>query len=437
MSLRPPSSARPRPHLARRTGRLFGLCGLLGALSACESPTQPPHETFDAYGALPFVDQGFTRDGLVVLEDANAPLRDADLFTEAGLCLPGGLVGTACSPSGQPLPQVEVTVAGRDCRGQAVTLQTHSDARGRFVFQGLAPGPAEVNLRAGRFFSRTQAVVESDRLSPVNGSNEKLCLPSSETGLLVLTGDYDRLEDLLEGLGFEHDTSCGEIADFHQARRILSDPQALARYRIVFINCASGIDLNQLNSETQRIALNLSDFVAQGGSLYVSDLSAGFVHTLWPGMIEFDARFRAPTHADTCCVCTENCPSHCGLEGPGEPAPRTCHSPPEPVSCTTGSGTSGHGQSGQRWAQIVSPDLATWLGQERLELNFNLGGWVQMKAVQPSVEVLVRDEQSGQPLMVIFEPHRGGGKVAYTSFHNHAQASDAMRRILEALIFRL
>jgi hypothetical protein len=39
--------------------------------------------------------------------------------------------------------------------------------------------------------------------------------------------------------------------------------------------------------------------------------------------------------------------------------------------------------------------------------------------------------------MVLFQPEPGGGRVAYTSFHNHDQASDDMRAILSALIFRL
>ena len=76
------------------------------------------------------------------------------------------------------------------------------------------------------------------------------------------------------------------------------------------------------------------------------------------------------------------------------------------------------------------------VGSETFEVVFNLGGWMQMTAVGAEVEVLVESPE-GAPLMVLFEPSPGGGRVAYTSFHTHAQATDQMRAILGALALRL
>jgi hypothetical protein len=39
--------------------------------------------------------------------------------------------------------------------------------------------------------------------------------------------------------------------------------------------------------------------------------------------------------------------------------------------------------------------------------------------------------------MVSFEPDPGGGRVAFTTFHNEAQNDAAIDAILEALILRL
>lgn len=350
------------------------------------------------------------------------------------MCETGGLIGVTCSPAGGVLPGAEVTVSAQDCFGRPVTVQVTSDGGGRFVVRGLAPGPAEVNVRAGRFFSRIATQVFAGLNSPVNGDSEKTCLPAAEAGLLVVGGDYDRLGEVLDGLGFEHDEVCGTRTTHRPARQILGDAEALADYQMVFVNCASGIDLGQDNAEVQRIILNLRAFVAAGGSVYVSDLAADFVHRIWPGFVTFDARFSETSTGETCCVCTDCAPA---CVAGADPVGGCVGQGALPPGCANGGGTSGRGGPGIVPARIVPANLVDWVGAEHFDVNFNLGGWVQIASVVPSVEVLVADLADDRPFMVVFEPVAGGGKVAYTSFHNHAQATEAMRRILQALIFRL
>lgn len=403
-------------------------------LLGCAPDAQTLGDVRDARPTADFLDAGEVRDGLVVVSDAAPPSRDADIVTEAGVCETGGLIGITCSPSGAILPNAEVSVSSLDCFGRPTTVQVHSDAGGRFVVRGLAPGPAEVNVRAGRFFSRVTALVQAGLNSAVNGDSEKTCLPASETGLLVLTGDYDHIGDVLDGLGFEHDVVCGTRTTHRPARQMLANPEALAGYQMIFINCASGIDLEQDNPEVQVLIANLRAFVARGGSVYVSDLAADFVRRAWPDFVNFEARFSEPYTGEACCVCTD-CASEC-IAG-ADPVGGCVGEGSLPPGCATGGGTIGRGSPGLVPARIVPDNLVSWVGADHFDVNFNLGGWVQITSVAPSVEVLVADLADDRPLMVLFEPSPGGGKVAYTSFHNHAQATEAMRRILQALIFRL
>ena len=108
----------------------------------------------------------------------------------------------------------------------------------------------------------------------------------------------------------------------------------------------------------------------------------------------------------------------------------------QPEDCPRGGGVAGSGMAGTVQAFLEAPFLASALGSETVEVVFNLGGWVPILRHDPRVQVLARGED-GRPLMVLFEPSPGGGRVAYTSFHNHAQATEAMNRMLAALVLRL
>jgi hypothetical protein len=85
--------------------------------------------------------------------------------------------------------------------------------------------------------------------------------------------------------------------------------------------------------------------------------------------------------------------------------------------------------------RVVDPELIAALGFEDLPIRFNAPGWIQIAGVAAGTRVLV--EGDGRPLMVLFEPEPGGGRVAFTSFHNEAQGDAAIDAILESLILRL
>jgi hypothetical protein len=414
------------------------VAGLL-SLAACdpEGATAPPPAARDTAPPPTFGDASGLLDGTVVREDAAEPLGDAAIVNEAGVCRTGSVSGVTCAPSGDlPIPGARISAVTRDCRGREQVVDTFSDARGGFQLGGLAPGRTEVTITVGSFVGRFSVeVLPGADVFLSNGVSNKVCLRADAAGLAVLTGNFDSIEDRLDDLGFAYDLYCGDTIGHRAARQVLADWEQLRRYQVVFVNCATGIDLRVTNPEVEAIVENLERFVREGGSLYVSDLAADFVERVWPNAVDFDMGLSGGGRDPTCCVCTD-CPEVCVVENTGP----TSHCPDGstlPAECRQSGGTSGRGSAEVVPANIVSPFLQSYLDSRTIDVVFDLGGWVQMTDVGPHTEVLVEAVDDGRPLMVAFEPYEGGGTVAYTSFHTHRQTTEPMKRILRALVFRL
>lgn len=397
-----------------------------GVVAGCEAaPVAPPAP--DAEQPVRFADGGGALpDGTVLYRDA-AP--DAEPPLPA--CRFGSAIGTVCAPDGDtPIAEAEITAAARDCEGNPVNLVTRSDGRGRFRLDGMAPGLTRVTVRTGGFVAHFDVEVIGGVEVPV-GQSSKVCLDSAASRLAVLSGSYDRVEGLLDDLGFEYDLHCGAAGNAEGARALLGDPERLAGYRVVFANCASGLDLALDNPEVEALVENLRAFVRNGGSVYASDLAGDLVARAWPAHVDIALHTPPQETADVCCVCVTDCPARCA---PVESIEPLC--PERPPECPPGRGVSGQGSPGTVAARVRSAFLRNYLDSDRMQVVFNLGGWAEIAEVAHHVEVLVADE-GGRPLMVLFEPEPGGGRVAYTSFHTHAQATRQMEAILRALVFRL
>ena len=90
------------------------------------------------------------------------------------------------------------------------------------------------------------------------------------------------------------------------------------------------------------------------------------------------------------------------------------------------------GQSGKCMAAIQDEEIRGVVGGT-IEINFDMSAWVVIS--QPVGEVLITTAQyPAIPLMFTFT--QGEGRVFYTSFHNHAQASDAERALLQVMLAR-
>ncbi|MGB0645928.1 MAG: carboxypeptidase-like regulatory domain-containing protein [Bradymonadia bacterium] len=376
-------------------------------------------------------------------------IRDAG----GSICPTGSIGGSVCAPNGDVLYGATIRAESEDCEGRPYVKEVTSDEQGRFQLDNLPASFTEVTIQSGVFTGRYGVDVEVGQLIGLTDSGTtKVCFPTNSAGLGVLSGDYDKVENLISELGFDHEVICGGYGTHAEAQRLLLDPVRLATFDILFINCMSGVDLRATNSETQQIKSNLIDFVRNGGSLYVSDLASDFITQLWPDVAEFDTVNPSGRELDVCCFCpcddvcedggedVEICDNECSEESNES----TSTDPTESLTCEERSSLpmncipsipNGRGQTGELPASVVSLFLQQATGLNNLSVVFNGDRWVEINRVDESVEVLV---QSGtQPLMFLFQPYPNGGRVAYTSFHIHIQANEPMKKILRSLIFRL
>ncbi len=415
-------------------------------LWSCDPP--PPLSVDGAVnqGPAALFDAGLLLDGVKVYGDARPPLPDLAVEYTDAACPVGSAVGTICSPNDDPIPGAQVVAQTTNCTGAPMEVRATTDRNGFFRLDGLAPGPTVVDVSSGSFVGQFNVEIVENRAATVaEQGSPKACLPTNAARLAVLTGNYDDIGAIIEELGFEFDVFCGTYEAHLPGRRLLHDAERLAQYDVVFINCATGIDLRVDLPEMALIRRNLQNFVNAGGSLYVSDLAAGIIDTLWPGRITFAATEPFPRPI-ACCSCVD-CPPEC-LRDPPSPASARCpDSNPLLAQCREPSGLTGRGRVGEKVGILRSSVLREAVGRETLPITFELDKWMEIESVSPGVEVLVASEESRienmeavtilQPLMVRFRPSTNTGQVAYTSFHNHAQATGPMLAILRALVFSL
>lgn len=162
--------------------------------------------------------------------------------------------------------------------------------------------------------------------------------------------------------------------------------QAIEGFDIIFVNCRSGLKLGGW-----RFAKPVRRFVSKGGTIYLSDYAFTIVKAAFPDTILFSAYT---------------------------------------------------GSSGHRKAQVVDKELAKIIG-ERITLHFDMSAWVEIRQVNgeahsvDGVKVsLARAylKDDWWPFLVSFD--YGQGTVIYTSFHNHAQASEKEMKLIKYLALK-
>ncbi len=212
----------------------------------------------------------------------------------------------------------------------------------------------------------------------------------------VTAPQYDDLGAVLSALG--HSFTQVELAD-------LDDAELNSKYDLICVNCAA-----VATSPSAGVTGSLAAFVNGGGRLYASDFAAFVVTGAFPGrLVLYESPFAGTTQV---------------IEG-----------------------------------TIRDPALAGALGVQQMTVDYDLGGWVPVLSVSEGVEVLVAGSPeigaaaaaslglaprthstavgpsevvANSPLAVRFTS--GSGTVIYTTFHNHAQASELVQRFLEHLV---
>jgi hypothetical protein len=286
-------------------------------------------------------------------------------------------------------------------------------------------------VQAGQFRQVLPVNVVAGQVVPARPDGPEACLSTDAARIAVTTGDYDRIEGIIGQLGFQADVYCGDSDGTYGARALFGDWNRLSRYDIVFVNCGLGVRFD--GPEGAAMIANLQRFVAQGGSMYVSDLAAHVIAAAWPNQIDFAAETGGEPESGMCCACS-NCFGQCFAvaEAPrGDGCMGTLQSEFE---CINDVSMLGYGLPGDIQGNVRDPGLQQALGRNTLNIDYDSADWIGIDRVAPGVEVLVEGE--GMPLMARFGP-AGGGRVTYTTFHNEAQVGADVAAILRALVFHL
>ncbi len=239
--------------------------------------------------------------------DAGTPTNNNSGNEDSGFNAPdlpcgnGSLVGRACAPSGEVLAAADVTISGVDCDGNAFEVTTRTTGDGTFQFDEVPSGTHELEVTSGSFSSTRTVFVRAGILNDYTSASEKICVDSN-VKLAVIEGAYDKVEDVLSSLNLQYDVMGADQDDFstpadevQETIDFLSNVSQTSQYDVLLINCGNlynrvtdrlfGIELYP--GSFQAIVSGLQAFVAQGGSLYVSDWASPFFEAAFPNLVEF------------------------------------------------------------------------------------------------------------------------------------------------------
>ncbi|MFH1132684.1 MAG: hypothetical protein V1754_15215 [Pseudomonadota bacterium] len=314
---------------------------------------------------------------------------------------------------------------------------------GTFSLEGVCPGQRPLLLQNGRFRRFLRLEVPANTTMPLGADKTRLPRRSAEFDAIdaipkiaVATGDYDKMECVLNKIGLETGQfDLYEAATFirkspaivHSFDELVRDLAKMKTYNIIFINCTTNTYENLLHEDA--IKQNLQTYVNEGGRLYVTDWSYDWIEQVagFAPFIDFE---------------------------PG-------------VSGTTSEGLNeaALGKDGlQVQATIKDKRMAQWLGGipgtisgDNVLVEHFLTSWVMMFRSSVDTKLWVEGTVSSEdgkirgvrPLTVTFN-FKDCGKILFTSYHTEGREEDPFNpvfpnycgfgfspqdRILEYLIF--
>lgn len=272
-------------------------------------------------------------------------------------------------------PDQVTPIIGATVTAEGTGRTTATNAQGAYTLTKVPVGTRKIIAVKGSFRAETTVTVTKGQTTTA----ESLALdPIGQIG--VVEGSYDDIGEVLTSLGVTYDV-------IEEPETTFADPMVLSDYAVIFFACG----LNEWFLYDEERVANLQNFVAQGGSIYASDWAGSVIEEMYPKKIKFF-----------------------GCEG----------------------------EEQQINASITNPEIQALLGRKTATINFDLGAWAVIDSVASGVTVDMRGTvetykglKENIPLMVHFS--EGKGKVLYTSFHNEAQTTEDMEKILDYLVFSL
>jgi hypothetical protein len=90
------------------------------------------------------------------------------------------------------------------------------------------------------------------------------------------------------------------------------------------------------------------------------------------------------------------------------------------------------GLQGTYAADVIDQNLRTFLGTERIELEFDMGSWAKIETPPPKSNSLLKI--NGKPVLITGDI--GKGSFIFTSFHNSAQKSELEKKLIQYLALK-
>ena len=315
-------------------------------------------------------------------------------------CGPGSIEGQTCRPDGGVLPGAEVRVEGNDCDGFPFVETTVADGQGDYEFHDIPSGTHELIIESGSFVISEDVSVAKGQVTDRKSDELKLCLQGSEVDIAVVSGSFDDIAGLLDGMSIDYTWYSGN----EEVGGLFGDLNAMEGYDIIFVECGApwtGLASSLFDTDMDEIRFNINRYVELGNSLYASDQAHNYIEETLENAVVFY------NHDSTA-------------------SPRV-----------------GNG-SQYITADVISDEMRTLLDADTTELYFNLGAWAVAEGVGPTTDIHFSGDAEitggvveNAALMSSYNDPIGDGRAIYTSFHNSAQVDGEMQDILEFMIFQL
>lgn len=331
--------------------------------------------------------------GPVVVDTADRNGDDAGGTT-------GSIRGRVCDFSGEGHVVGASVVVSWDSNGDGTddgSAVDTTDSEGWFQLDGVPLGLHTVRVQKGSFTTEISVDLSEPGLLSLA---EEECLQQNDVKIAVVNGGFDDIGAILSRMELEFDSYRGQAVSGGYLELLL-DPSALAEYDIVFFNCGIATDWAPHREE---VGENIRAFVENGGSIYASDYAHVFFEEAFPAVIDFV----------------------------GDDDALLTGSPSMPAV----------GLSGRIEAQVFDPNMMAAVGSNRVDLSYDLDGWVVPVSILSSATAMVRGNArthtagvvSDAPLAVKLERN---GVAIFTTFHNEQQITIDMETLLEEIILNL
>jgi hypothetical protein len=328
---------------------------------------------------------------------------------------PGSVTGRVCDPSGRTwLADAVAYTHLYDSQGQVYdTRIAYSDRDGYWYMEEL-PGEREYTF----YVQHGDTILDEQTVWVGDGEtvrfDEPDCFDPLQLDVAVITGDYDDFQLVLNNMGFANyqlidGLTEGEVSDF------LGDADAMAQFDIIFFNggfteenviyVTEDEETGEMPDSTLTDAAmaNIRAYVEGGGSIYASDWAYDVVELGWPDRIDWVGDDAVTDAAQL-------------------------------------------GEYDLINAAVSDASMASFLGANYIEVEYDLPVWPPIQSVSDSVSVHLTGSidykvgsnsytLSAVPLMVSYTA--GEGKVAFSTFRVAKNASTEMIMVLQYMMYNL